>query len=92
MGKLLLLLALVAAVLLWLHGRRRQAAAMQPSDARALLGLPEGASLAEIRDAHRRLITKVHPDTGGSQELATRVNQARDTLVAELNRRTPRAS
>jgi curved DNA-binding protein CbpA len=65
---------------------------MRPADARALLGVQEDASLSDIRDAHRRLIAKVHPDAGGSQELATRVNQARDTLVAEMNRRTPKAS
>jgi len=65
---------------------------MNSADARALLGVGEEAGLEEIRAAHRRLITKVHPDTGGSAELANRVNVARDTLVEEMNRRTPRAS
>ena len=47
----------------------------------------------EIRDAHRRLIAKVHPDAGGSAELAHRVNAARDALLAEtMNRKPPRAS
>ena len=59
---------------------------------RRLLGVGEGATLQEIRDAHRRLISRVHPDTGGSAELAHRVNAARDTLVAEMNRKPPRAS
>ena len=57
-----------------------------------MLGVGENATLEEIRAAHRRLIARVHPDIGGSQELAERVNLARDTLVAEMNRRTPRAS
>jgi len=92
MAKLILLIGLALVVLLWLQSRKREAAKMQPADARALLGLPESADLAQIRDAHRRLIAKVHPDAGGSKELAARVNMARDTLVAELNRRTPRAS
>jgi curved DNA-binding protein CbpA len=48
--------------------------------------------LEEIRTAHRRLIAKVHPDLGGSAELAERVNVARDTLITEMNRNTPRAS
>ena len=65
---------------------------MPPAEARALLGLDESASLADIREAHRRLIAKVHPDAGGSAELATRVNMARDALVAEAGRRSPRAS
>jgi DnaJ family protein C protein 19 len=38
------------------------------------------------------LIARVHPDTGGSAELAARVNDARDALVEELRRRTVRSS
>lgn len=91
MGKILLAAAVIAIAILWWQGRRR-APAMQPGEARRLLGLGEGASLEEIRAAHRRLIAKVHPDAGGSADLAERVNLARDTLVAEMNRRTPRAS
>jgi len=72
--------------------RRGSKASMPLDDARKLLGLGPEATLAEIREAHRRLIARVHPDAGGSAELANRVNSARDTLVAELNRRTPRAS
>lgn len=93
-GRILPGAALMAGAILWAAHRRRQQRpeTMSVSDARALLGVREGASLAEIRDAHRRLIAKVHPDTGGSAELANRVNIARDTLVAEMTRRTPRAS
>ena len=93
-GKIILGLPLIAGAVLWaLYRRNRVVASSMPlSEARQLLGLDEKADLAEIRDAHRRLITKVHPDRGGSAELAHRVNVARDTLVAELNRRTPRAS
>ncbi len=91
-GKLLPGAALMAGALLWAAYRRRKLSSMSAADARKLLGVREDATLAEIRDAHRRLITRVHPDTGGSAELANRVNVARDTLVAEMNRRTPRAS
>jgi hypothetical protein len=93
-GKLLTGAVLMAGALLWAAWRRKRlsTSSMTPDDARKLLGLPEDASLADIRDAHRRLITRVHPDAGGSAELANRVNVARDTLVAEMNRRTPRAS
>ena len=93
-GRLILGAALMAGALLWAAHRRRQRAdpGMSLADARALLGVGEAATLAEIRDAHRRLIAKVHPDTGGSADLANRVNVARDTLVAEMNRRTPRSS
>ena len=86
--------ALMAGALLWAAYRRRPPgiAPMPVEDARRLLGVGKDASLAEIRAAHRRLIARVHPDAGGSVELARRVNLARDTLVAELNCRTPRAS
>lgn len=56
---------------------------MPLEDAERLLGLGTDASLVEIRAAHRRLIARVHPDTGGSAELASRINAARDALVAD---------
>jgi len=96
-GNLLPGAALMASSLLWAAWRRKPRAAAPPppmpaDEARRLLGLPADAGLAEIREAHRRLIARVHPDSGGSAELATRVNAARDALVAEMNRRPPRAS
>lgn len=94
-GRVLIGAVLMTGATLWAayrRPRRRNSPAMPVDDARKLLGLGPDATLAEIRDAHRRLIAKVHPDAGGSAELAHRVNSARDTLVAELNRRSPRAS
>lgn len=93
-GRVLPGAALMAGSILWAAYRRGRvtSSAMPVEDARKLLGVEPGASLAEIREAHRRLITKVHPDAGGSTELANRINVARDTLVADMNRRTPRAS
>jgi DnaJ-domain-containing protein 1 len=92
-GKVLPGAILMSGALLWAaHRRSRKPRPMPVEDARRLLGVAETASLAEIRAAHRRLISRVHPDLGGSAELAERVNVARDTLVAEMNRRTPRAS
>lgn len=94
-GKLIAGGALMAGALLWAAWRRSRPSQrpMPVADARRLLGVGEGATLEEIRSAHRRLIAKVHPDTGGSAELAHRVNAARDTLLAEtMNRKPPRAS
>ena len=48
-----------------------------------ILGVPEGASHAEIIAAHKRLMQKLHPDQGGSNFLASQINQARDTLLKE---------
>ena len=87
MGKLIVLLGLVVLGYMWWRRREVAAAAMKPAEARTVLGLSTGASADEIRAAHRRLIAKVHPDAGGSAGLATRVNAARDALIAELNGR-----
>ena len=86
-AKLAVLLGLVAIAWLWWRRRVVAAAAMRPSEARRILQLTDQASAAEVRDAHRRLISRVHPDAGGSAELATRVNAARDTLLNELKRK-----
>lgn len=86
MAKIVLVLALLAVAYLFYKKATAKPRAMTPADARALLGVRPDASLDDIRDAHRRLIAKVHPDSGGSAELATRVNLARDTLVGEVSR------
>ena len=58
-----------------------QPKAMPRADAAKLLGLDPDAAADAVVDAHRRLIAKVHPDAGGSAELAARINEARDTLL-----------
>lgn len=58
-------------------------AATARAAALALLQLSEGASPAEIRAAHRRLMRAAHPDHGGDPGQAARLNQARDLLLGE---------
>ena len=57
----------------------------QLSRAQALeiLGLNEDANEQQIRDAHRRLISGIHPDHGGSTYLAVQINQAKETLLGK---------
>ena len=85
--KLVILLALAAGVWVWWRRRTMPSHRMTAGEARALLGVGPGASAEEVREAHRRLIQRVHPDAGGSAELATRVNAARDALLTEIKRR-----
>jgi len=54
---------------------------MTRAEALAVLGLEEGADAAAVRAAHRRLMRGAHPDQGGSDWLAARINQARDLLL-----------
>lgn len=54
---------------------------MTRQEALAILGLQEGATDEEIRAAHRRLIVRMHPDAGGSADLAARINRAKDVLL-----------
>ena len=52
--------------------------------ARVLLGLGTDAVREDIIDAHRRLITRFHPDRGGSNEAVHEANAARDLLLERL--------
>ena len=93
-GRVLMGAGLMSAALLYAAYRRGRFSrpAMPLEDARRLLGVPADATLADIRAAHRRLIARVHPDAGGSAELASRINEARDALIADLTRSAARRS
>jgi DnaJ domain len=69
----------------WQTGSRGNGASpsstMSRQEALAVLGLKEGASADDIRTAHRRLMKEFHPDRGGSDYLAAKINQAKDMLL-----------
>jgi len=69
----------------WRNARRSPPAGsrtdMSRGEALAVLGLADGATADEIRAAHRRLIQRMHPDVGGSADLAARINRAKDVLL-----------
>ena len=59
----------------------RSSSGMSRKEALAVLGLAEDATDEQIVDAHRRLMQKLHPDRGGNDYLAAKINQAKDLLL-----------
>lgn len=91
MIKFAFLLVLVCVVWRWALGQWPWDALKLPptreqeiAKARRLLAVPATATREEIVAAHKRVITSVHPDRGGSSAAVHEANDARDLLVAAL--------
>lgn len=68
------------------QGPGRPIESMTRNEALEILGLRPGATREEVIDAHRKLMSRVHPDKGGSDYLAQSINQARKILLDDSGR------
>jgi hypothetical protein len=77
----------VAGIIYWMFKSKVvRPSAMSASEAAKVLGVSDSPGADEVIAAHKKLIAKVHPDAGGNAELASRVNQARDVLLARISK------
>ena len=81
--------AAVAGAGIWLTLSSRQRAvpprteAMSAAEARSLLGVAADATPQQINAQWKRLMARAHPDQGGTEGLASRLNAARDRLLKD---------
>ncbi len=83
------LLPIIIKVLPFLNGIQKnspkdQASHLDLDKAYEILGVKPNASKEEIISAHRKLMTKVHPDKGGNDFLAAQLNAAKELAIKAL--------
>ena len=81
MNKYLFMAIVGAGLWMWRRHTLSLSSGMSVAEAAQVLNVKQNADAATINAAYKRLIVSVHPDTGGSAELAAQVNRARDVLL-----------
>jgi hypothetical protein len=91
-GNLIIGVAAIGVAVTWYRGltwrlfgtRAKQSDQYGIDKARFMLGVSRFDNAERIRERHRTLIAKNHPDTGGSEDRARELNEARDLLLRDL--------
>jgi len=65
---------------------------MSRREAAQILGLRESAPEAKVKESHRKIMIANHPDQGGSEYVATKINEAKDVLLGKKKRDNPFAN
>ena len=68
------------------RSRQSGSGEMTLTEAYAVLGLDHNATEEEVIAAHRKLMLKLHPDKGGNNYLAAKINQAKELLVCSKDK------
>lgn len=92
MIKLAAILLLAALACRWIFGRWPWDYLRAPDSrgrermrAERMLGVSHSANADEIREAHRRMAARLHPDRGGSDARLAEINAARDLLLQDTS-------
>ena len=88
-------IALIGVTAAWYRGmhwrlfglKGKQSEQYKIDNARILLGASRNDDADKIRFRHRQLIAENHPDTGGTDARASALNEARDLLLADIQKR-----
>ena len=94
-GALIPGIALIGVAAAWYRGlhwrlfglKDKQSEQYKIDNARILLGASRNDDADKIRFRHRQLIAENHPDTGGTDARASALNEARDLLLADIQKR-----
>ena len=63
------------------HGGASGQGRMDRSEAAKTLGIEENANADDVKSAHKQLMQRLHPDAGGNDYLAAKLNEARDVML-----------
>ena len=64
-------------------GGQATSGTMTRSEALEVLGLEEGADVDAINTAYKKMMARVHPDKGGNDWMAAKINEAKRVLLGE---------